>query len=88
MNIGTSGVSALPDRFVSKQGFLALERDFAEATTDPVEIVVSGGASQAEVSEALAGLRSTLAADARFGSGDIRRLRGWRGRGPLGAGRR
>ena len=28
MDVGTSGVSALPDRFVSKQGFLALERDF------------------------------------------------------------
>ena len=72
INIGTSGVSALPDRFVSKQGFLALERDFAEATTDPVEIVVSGGASRAVVAGALERLRSTLAADARFGSGDIR----------------
>ena len=72
INIGTSGVSELPDRFVSKRGFLALESDFAEATTDPVEIVVSGGASRTEVSQALDGLRSTLAADARFGSGDIR----------------
>ena len=30
MDIGTGGVSSLPDRFVSKQGFLALERDFPE----------------------------------------------------------
>jgi len=73
MNVGTSGVSALPDRFSSKRGFVALERDFPEATTDPVEIVVSGGASGAAVSEALAGLRSTLAADPRFGGGEIRR---------------
>ena len=28
MNVGTSGVSSLPDRFVSKQGYLALEQDF------------------------------------------------------------
>ena len=28
MDVGTSGVSALPDRFASKQGFLALQRDF------------------------------------------------------------
>lgn len=68
MSIGTSGVSTLPDRFVSKQGFVALERDFPETTTDPAEIVVAGGASRAEVSEALDRLRSTLAADPRFGT--------------------
>ena len=73
MNVGTSGVSALPDRFSSKQGFVALERDFPEATTDPVEIVVSDGASRANVSDALDRLRSTLAADSRFGAGEIRR---------------
>ena len=71
MNIGTSGVSALPDRFVSKQGFVALERDFPGTTTDPVEIVVTGSSS-GEVSTALARLQSTLAADSRFGSGTIR----------------
>ena len=72
MNVGTSGVSALPDRFVSKQGFVALERDFPGTTTDPVEIVVTGGSSSGEVSTALARLQSTLAADSRFGSGVIR----------------
>ncbi|MDQ3672484.1 MAG: MMPL family transporter [Actinomycetota bacterium] len=76
MNVGTSGVSALPDRFSSKQGFVALEQDFPQATTDPVEIVVSSGssdASRAEASTALDRLRSTLAADPRFGAGEIRR---------------
>jgi putative drug exporter of the RND superfamily len=73
INIGTGGVSNLPDRFVSKQGFEALARDFPQATTDPAEIVVTEGASGADVSSALEGLRSTLAADARFGSGEIRR---------------
>src|SRR5262245_50350645 len=34
MDIGTSGVSALPDRFASKQGFDALERNFPGASTD------------------------------------------------------
>jgi putative drug exporter of the RND superfamily len=72
MNVGTSGVSALPDRFVSKQGFVALESDFPQATTDPVEIVVSGGSSPTEVSAALARLRSQLEADARFGAGETR----------------
>ncbi len=75
MNVGTSGVSALPDRFSSKQGFLALERDFPEATTDPVEIVVSSGssdASRSEASAALDRLRTMLAGDPRFGRGEIR----------------
>jgi len=73
MNIGTGGVSNLPDRFVSKQGFLALERDFPGTTADPAEIVVTGGASREAVARALEGLRSTLAADARFGNGEIGR---------------
>jgi putative drug exporter of the RND superfamily len=73
INIGTGGVSTLPDRFVSKQGFVALERDFPGTTADPAEIVVTEDASSADVSRALARLRSTLAADPRFGSGDIRR---------------
>ena len=72
IGIGTSGVSALPDRFVSKQGFVALERDFPGTTTDPAEIVVSNSAS-AGVSQALEQLRSWLASDSRFGSGEIQR---------------
>jgi uncharacterized membrane protein YdfJ with MMPL/SSD domain len=72
MDVGTSGVSALPDRFVSKQGFFALERDFPGTTTDPAEIVVSN-ASSPGVPEALEQLRSRLAADSRFGSGEIQR---------------
>jgi len=72
MDIGTSGVSSLPDRFVSKQGFLALERDFPETTTDPAEIVVTN-ASGADVSRALQGLRTTLAAEPEFGEGEIER---------------
>jgi RND superfamily putative drug exporter len=73
LNVGTSGVTSLPDRFVSKQGFLALERDFPGTTTDPAEIVVSGGTSREDVEAALERLRSTLASDARFGDGEIRR---------------
>jgi uncharacterized membrane protein YdfJ with MMPL/SSD domain len=43
MHLGTSGVTALPDRFESKRGFAALERDFPGATSDPAEIVASLG---------------------------------------------
>jgi RND superfamily putative drug exporter len=72
MDVGTSGVSTLPDRFVSKKGFEALAEDFPGTTTDPAEIVVSN-ASAAGVGPALAELRQTLAADPRFGKGQLER---------------
>src|SRR5215211_1988681 len=72
MEVGTSGVSALPDRFASKAGFLALERDFPATSTDPVDIVVPN-ASATGVRAALAELRSELAADRRFGAGELER---------------
>jgi RND superfamily putative drug exporter len=72
LDTGTTGVSALPDRFVSKQGFLALERDFPGTTTEPAQVVVSD-ASEEDVQVALRRLRATLAADPRFGGGEITR---------------
>jgi RND superfamily putative drug exporter len=73
MKIGTNGVTSLPDRFISKQGFLALESSFPDATTDPVEIVVSGDASSSQSTEALAALQAQLDDDARFSAGTVRR---------------
>jgi uncharacterized membrane protein YdfJ with MMPL/SSD domain len=73
MRVGTSGVTALPDRFESKQGFAALQREFPGATADPVEIVVTDGAGQPAARQALTRLRTRLAADPRFGSGTIER---------------
>jgi RND superfamily putative drug exporter len=73
MHIGTSGVTALPDRFESKQGFAALQRDFPSATSDPVEIVVAEGVTQPAAQRALTRLRMRLAADPRFGRGTIER---------------
>ena len=67
MKVGTSGVTTLPDRFLSKQGFVALEQDFPGISTDPVEIVVTGGSANE-----LEALRSQLAADERFGEGTVR----------------
>jgi RND superfamily putative drug exporter len=73
MRVGTSGVTALPDSFQSKQGFAALQRDFPGATSDPVEIVVAKGATDPTAHRALTQLRTTLAADPRFGRGRIER---------------
>jgi putative drug exporter of the RND superfamily len=72
LDTGTTGVTTLPDRFASKQGFVALERNFPGTTTDPAEIVVSN-ASDEDVRAALSRLRATLAADPRFGDGEITR---------------
>jgi putative drug exporter of the RND superfamily len=73
IHIGTSGVTALPDRFESKQGYTALHRYFPSATSDPVEIVVADGAELPAARTALDGLQTTLAADPRFGRGHIDR---------------
>ncbi len=71
MKVGTNGVSTLPERFESRQGFTVLAREFPEATTEPTEIVVTENASRPEVRRALAGLQTTLAADSRFGDGQL-----------------
>jgi uncharacterized membrane protein YdfJ with MMPL/SSD domain len=73
MKIGTSGVSALPERFESRQGYTALQQSFPGATASPVEIVVANGASDPGARQALARLRSRLASDPRFGPGRISR---------------
>jgi uncharacterized membrane protein YdfJ with MMPL/SSD domain len=75
LKIGASGVSTLPDRFVSKRGFEALARNFPDQTTDPVRIVVDG-ASPPAARAALGRLRARLASDARFGPGTVRRSAG------------
>jgi uncharacterized membrane protein YdfJ with MMPL/SSD domain len=69
MHVGTSGVSALPDRFESKQGFAALQQNFPGATASPVEIVVGNGTSRSAT--ALQQLRGDLAANPEFGPGRI-----------------
>ncbi len=71
MHIGTSGPTLLPERFEARQGFAALHRDFPGATANPVEIVVAKDASHPASERALARLRTTLAADSRFGPGQI-----------------
>ena len=72
LKIGTNGISTLPDRFSSKRGYLALQRDFPGATADPVRIVVADHASDPAVRSAVQRLRSRLAADPEFGQGQIR----------------
>jgi uncharacterized membrane protein YdfJ with MMPL/SSD domain len=73
LNAGSNGVSTLPDRFESKRGFVALQRNFPRATTDPVLVVVDH-ASDPQVTSALRRLRTELASDREFvGRGDVLR---------------
>jgi RND superfamily putative drug exporter len=71
LSIGTAGVSTLPDDLAAKQGYVALQRDFADQTVNPVHVVVASH-SDAPVSSALEQIQGELAADSRFGSGEIR----------------
>jgi len=72
LKIGTNGISTLPDRFVSKQGYLALQKSFPGATTDPVRIVVENEASDPRVRLALRRLQAQLAVAPEFGRGVLR----------------
>ena len=76
LKIGASGVSALPDDTVAKQGLMALERDFAAGATEPVDVVVDGPAADPRVQRATAELRDQLAADDAFAAGAITTRRG------------
>jgi len=72
LKIGTNGVSTLPDRFASKQGYLALQKNFPGATANPVRIVVADDASDPQVRSALKQLQGRLASDPEFGRGQVR----------------
>jgi RND superfamily putative drug exporter len=64
---GTSGISTLPDRFESKQGFILLNREFPGQTTDPVTIAVEGDSASPAVRTAVEELQSRLAERRIFG---------------------
>ncbi|MGH3011579.1 MAG: MMPL family transporter [Gaiellaceae bacterium] len=64
---GTAGISTLPDRFESKQGFLLLNREFPGQTTDPVSIVVEGDSASPQVRAAVEDLQAELEQRRIFG---------------------
>jgi putative drug exporter of the RND superfamily len=70
LEIGTNGVSTLPDRLASKRGFIALQENFPNLTTDPADVVVAEGYG-GDADAALMRLRDRLDADPRFGRGEI-----------------
>jgi putative drug exporter of the RND superfamily len=67
IDTGFSGLSTLPDRFASKQGFDALNRDFPGVGVDPAQVVIQGDASSAPVRSAIEQVKASLADQAAFG---------------------
>jgi putative drug exporter of the RND superfamily len=72
LTLGASGVSTLPDRLESKQGFEALARYFPQASSSPALIAVEGNVNAPRVRVAIARLRSELRRDPVFGRSDLR----------------
>ena len=70
LHIGSSGITTFPNSVPSKQGYLALKSAFPAQSPYPAQIVVEGGDSS--VSHDLVSLERRLAADPRFGAGQIR----------------
>jgi uncharacterized membrane protein YdfJ with MMPL/SSD domain len=64
---GTAGISTLPDRFESKQGFLLLNREFPGQTTDPVRIAVEGDSASPNVRAGVERLQAELGRREIFG---------------------
>ncbi|HSE80402.1 MAG TPA: MMPL family transporter, partial [Gaiellaceae bacterium] len=67
MESGTAGISTLPDRFESKQGFLLLNREFPGQTTEPVRIAIAGDTASAQVRGAVEELQAELGRREIFG---------------------
>jgi RND superfamily putative drug exporter len=67
IKIGFSGVSTLPESFQSRQGFNALEREFAGGQVYPAEVVINGDAKSPQVAAAIERLKTNVSKDSVFG---------------------
>jgi putative drug exporter of the RND superfamily len=68
---GEAGVSTLPDRLASKQGYLALNAEFPGETTEPVEIVIDGDTGPPAVQTGIEQLQAQLASGDLFGRAEL-----------------
>ena len=66
LKIGFVGVRSTPDRFVAKQGFNALNREFGIGTLDDVQVVVDGDLSSPDVRRGIRRISSRIASDPAF----------------------
>ncbi len=68
---GQAGISTLPDRFASKQGYLALNEEFPGETTEPVEVIVDGDVTAPDVRRAVERLAADMEAEEELGPAEI-----------------
>src|ERR687883_805698 len=66
LHLGANGVSTLPNRLASKQGYEALAQSFPRASAAPVLVAIQGDVTSPGARAAIARLRSRLAADRAF----------------------
>ncbi|HET9323465.1 MAG TPA: MMPL family transporter [Gaiellaceae bacterium] len=66
LRTGEAGIRTLPDRFESKQGFNALEREFGVGTTDTIQVVVDGDVGAPRTRTAIQRLTGRMRADRRL----------------------
>jgi RND superfamily putative drug exporter len=67
LETGTAGISTLPERFDSRQGFELLNREFPGQTTDPVLIAVDADAQSGDVQAGVERLTRALGERQVFG---------------------
>jgi RND superfamily putative drug exporter len=72
LKTGFPAVSVFPNRTLSKQGYLALDRYFRAGRAAPVEIIVEGNYHSRPVVDARGRLASRLAADHAFTRGQLK----------------
>jgi uncharacterized membrane protein YdfJ with MMPL/SSD domain len=63
---GEAGIRTLPDRFESKQGFIALEQEFGVGTADSVEVAVDGPVTGSATRAAIERLAGEMRANPAF----------------------
>ncbi len=68
---GFSGIRTLPDRFPSKQGFLALERSFGVGTVNDVQVVIAGDARSPALRGAVDEIEAAIGSSPSFRNPEV-----------------
>jgi RND superfamily putative drug exporter len=71
LRTGSAGVRTIPDGYASKDGFLALEREFGVGTVDAAQVVVEGDVDNAAAQVAIDTLLVSLANDPAFRAPEV-----------------
>ena len=71
LRTGSAGVRTIPDGYVSKDGFNALEREFGVGTVDSAQIVVEGDLDDSAVADGIDALVASLADDPAFRAPEV-----------------